>query len=204
MYGMRITKPDGSIWLSPDFTPVNLINRATIGSGVGTVYKTSIPVNRVCFFFVRMPSKTYVAFTQFNSGGYHAIRIDKSDGGGNITVYAFSNMVTSPGSHGIAFYNANGEMIYHGKMKPLDAKQISVSGIAFDVDLGYPCAITPSLTALNSVPNQGIGGHMIYESQSGAYGNRIYSISKNVAHTPGPVGIYTATSVLAINSSLYD
>lgn len=204
MYGMSIKKSDGSLWLSPDFTPVNLIDRAVISANTGTVFTSSIPVDRVCFFFVRLTAKSYISFTQFNNGGRHAIRIDRSDNQGEVIVYAFSNMVTPPGSHGIAFYNAHGEMVYHGKMRPLDAKQVGVSGIAFDVNLGYPCAIMPSLTALNSVPNPALGGFMIFESQAAAYGNGIYSFSRRVAQTPGPVGIYTASSVLVINASHYD
>lgn len=204
MYGMSIKKPDGSLWLSPDFTPVNLIDKGKISAKTGTVFNTSIPISRPCFFFVRLTSKSYIAFTQFNNGGKHAIKIEKSDNQGEVFVYAFSNMVTPPGSHGIAFYNANGEMVYHGKMKPLDAKLVSVSGITFDVNLGYPCAIMPSLTALNSVRNPSLGGFMIFESQAAAYGNGVYSLSRQVAQTSGPVGIYTASSVLVINSSHYD
>lgn len=204
MYGMQITKPDGSIWLSPDFTPVNLINRGDMGVYNGSIYQTSIPFDRVCFFFVRMGSRAYTAFSHINNGGYHALRIDRTDNPGWIRVYAFSDMVTSPGSHGIAFYNSDGQMTYHGKMKPLEAHQIPVSGITFDVYLGYTCAVTPFQTAINSVPNPQLGGHMIFESQSGASGSNIYSISKQVAQTPGPLGVYYSSSILAIDASKYD
>ena len=204
MYGMQITKPDGSIWLSPDFTPINLINRGDMGVYNGSVYTTSIPFDRVCFFFVRMGGRAYTAFSHINSSGYHALRIDRTDNPGWIKVYAFSDMVTDPGSHGIAFYNSAGKMVYHGKMKPLEARQIPISGITFDINLGYTCAVTPHQTAINSVPEPQFNGHRIYESQSGASGTSIYSISKQVAHTSGPLGIYYSSSILVIDASKYD
>lgn len=204
MYGMQLVKPDGSIWLSPDFTPVNLISRGDMGVYSGSVFTTPIPFDRVCFFFVRMGGRAYSAFTHINNGGYHALRLDKTDNPGWIKVYAFSDMVTPPGDYGIAFYNSAGDMVYHGKMLPLEAHQIPINGLSFDVNLGYTCAVSPQQTAINSVPTPQIGGHAIYESQSGASGTSIYSIAKQVAHTPGPLGVYYSPSILVIDAAKYD
>ncbi|EFC9800596.1 TPA: hypothetical protein HNC25_11875, partial [Escherichia coli] len=50
MFGMSITQSDGSLWMSPEFTPQNLINKGTMSTSKGSVFQTSIPSNKSCFF----------------------------------------------------------------------------------------------------------------------------------------------------------
>lgn len=205
MYGAQIKRPDGSLWLSPDFTPVNLINRGNIGLAVGSIFQTSIPVSKACFFFVRMGNKSFNAFDQINVNGYHALKLTHTyDNPGYIVVYAFANMVTNPGTHGIAFYNERGEMVYHGGMKPLEAYQVPVGGVTFDNDVGYLAATTPTQTAVFTVPNASVGGNDIFVAHGGAVGNRIYSTARQVARGPGTAGIQYSSSMLVINASKYD
>ncbi|MCN3320712.1 hypothetical protein MLU56_25090, partial [Escherichia coli] len=40
MYGLSITKPDGSLWISPGFTPQCLINKGTIPATEKAFFKT--------------------------------------------------------------------------------------------------------------------------------------------------------------------
>lgn len=205
MYGMQITRPDGSLWLSPDFTPINLITKGNLNPAVGSVFSTPIPFHKTCFFFVRMGNRSFNAFDQFNNGGYHALKLTHTfDNPGYIMVYAFSDMVTPPGEYNIAFYNASGEMTYHGGMKPLEVQQVPISGVTFDVELGYLAATTPIQTAAFTVPNPSLGGNNIYVAHAGASGSRIYSTSRQVALGPGHVGINFSNSILAINASKYD
>ncbi|HGY9029599.1 TPA: hypothetical protein ACNTVQ_004779, partial [Escherichia coli] len=35
MFGMSITQSDGSLWMSPEFTPQNLINKGTMSTSKG-------------------------------------------------------------------------------------------------------------------------------------------------------------------------
>ncbi|HGU2248914.1 TPA: hypothetical protein ACM7I4_004576, partial [Escherichia coli] len=53
MFGMSITQSDGSLWMSPEFTPQNLINKGTMSTSKGSVFQTSIPSNKSCFFFIK-------------------------------------------------------------------------------------------------------------------------------------------------------
>ncbi len=68
-------------------------------------------------------------YTHEQIDGYHALRLHvivRGTNPGVTTVYAFANMVTPPSEYGIAMYNPDGEMIYHGEMMLLDAKLIPV------------------------------------------------------------------------------
>lgn len=210
MYGMQITKPDGSLWLSPEFTPVNLINRGSMEVKLGAIFKTSIPSGNMCFFFVRFGARAFVAFDQIIIDGMHALKIDKVDVKGDspksIIVYAFSDMVTPPPKYGIAFYNKSGKMIYHGAMKPLEVKQVNTDtgNLVFDINLGHLAAVTPTMTAAFTVPNPSVGMNDIYVAHAGAVGNTIYSKGARVANNPGTIGISYSTTILAIDASKYD
>lgn len=204
MYGMSILKSDGSMWLSPDFTPQNLINKGTISGDAGSTLNTDIPVDKTCFFFVRGGKVAHVQFEQFNNGGKHALRVSAYDSHpGTITVYAFGDVVTPHSGYGIAMYNASGQMIYHGEMRPLDAEQVSV-GDNFEKDMGYQCAIMPCRTGLFSVPNPSLGGYNVYMSACIAVGSKIYSRSMQVGWNTGPMQNRFSTSVLVINTAKYD
>lgn len=39
MFGMSITQSDGGLWMSPEFTPQNLINKGTMSASKGSVLK---------------------------------------------------------------------------------------------------------------------------------------------------------------------
>ncbi|MFK3627135.1 hypothetical protein, partial [Escherichia coli] len=147
MYGLSIMKPDGSVWISPGFTPQCLINKGTIPATEKSFFKTSIPSGKSCFFFIRTEKKADVMYTHEQIDGYHALRLHvivRGTNPGVTTVYAFANMVTPPSEYGIAMYNPDGEMIYHGEMMLLDANVIPVD-IRFEKYLEYPCAIIPDI-----------------------------------------------------------
>ncbi|STC88966.1 outer membrane protein [Escherichia coli] len=75
MYGLSITKPDGSLWISPGFTPQCLINKGTIPATEKAFFKTSIPSGKSCFFFIRTEKKADVMYTHEQIDGYHALRL---------------------------------------------------------------------------------------------------------------------------------
>ncbi|EEW0217937.1 hypothetical protein ABGK14_005244, partial [Escherichia coli] len=175
MYGLSIMKPDGSVWISPAFTPQCLINKGAIPGTKKAFFKTSIPSGKSCFFFVRTANRSNVMYTHEHIDGYHALRLHTFNDGnpGTTTVYAFGNMVTPPSEYGIAMYNPDGEIIYHGEMMLLDAKLIPV-GIQFDINLGYPCAIMPALVGYYNWQRTPYD-RPIYTTSTGATGNKIYS-----------------------------
>lgn len=204
MYGMSITREDGSLWLSPDFTPQNLINIGNIPPSQGAYFQSSVPSYKSCFFFVKQDIVAHVRYSQIDVGGYHALRLDTfNTSPGNTRVYAFGDIVTPHSGYGIAMYNANGEMVYHGEMRPLEAYQVAVSD-HFNINLGYPCAIMPVQTGVYSVRDPQLGVFRVYLSACGASGTSIYAEDMQVASTPGPVVKSYSTTALVINTSKYD
>lgn len=49
MYGLSITKPDGSLWISPGFTPQCLINKGTIPATEKAFLKHQFHLIKVVF-----------------------------------------------------------------------------------------------------------------------------------------------------------
>lgn len=205
MYGMSITMPNGNTWLSPNFTPANLINKGTMGSSRGSIYRTTIPSNKSCFFFIKSQNKANMMFTHEQDGGVNILRLLQVNGNpGAITVYAFSDMVLPHSGYGIAFYNEAGQMTYHGEMKPLDAELVPIN-IDFDFarDMGYPCAVMPAIVGAKSRRRTDYD-RPVYVFMTGATGNQIYNgqwYSSNITwdltkrYTPG---------ALVINTTKYD
>lgn len=204
MYGLSIMRPDGSVWISPGFTPQCLINKGAISGTKKAFFKTSIPSGKSCFFFVRTENRSNVMYTHEHIDGYHALRLHTFNGGspGTTTVYAFGNMVTQPSEYGIAMYNPSGEMIYHGEMMLLDAKLIPVD-IKFEKDLGYPCAIMPALVGYYNWKRTPYD-RPIYTTSTGATGNKIYSCEHYSGGATWDIRKPYIDKVLVINSSIYD
>ncbi|ENI4211914.1 hypothetical protein ABXZ23_004573 [Escherichia coli] len=205
MYGLSIMKPDGSVWISPGFTPQCLINKGTIPATEKSFFKTSIPSGKSCFFFIRTEKKADVMYTHEQIDGYHALRLHvivRGTNPGVTTVYAFANMVTPPSEYGIAMYNPSGEMIYHGEMMLLDAKLIPVD-IKFEKDLGYPCAIMPALVGYYNWKRTPYD-RPIYTTSTGATGNKIYSCEHYSGGATWDIRKPYIDKVLVINSSIYD
>lgn len=51
MYGLSITKPDGSLWISPGFTPQCLINKGTIPATEKAFLKHQSRQEKVVFLY---------------------------------------------------------------------------------------------------------------------------------------------------------
>ncbi len=114
MFGMSITQSDGSLWMSPEFTPQNLINKGTMSTSKGSVFQTSIPSNKSCFFFIKSSNKANMMFIHEHSNGYNALRLHQVNGSpGTITVYAFSDMVLPHSGYGIGFAPIFPDTCYH-------------------------------------------------------------------------------------------
>ncbi|HAX1983271.1 TPA: hypothetical protein JW546_005086, partial [Escherichia coli] len=139
-----------------------------------------IPVHKSCLFFFKAESKAGIMFTYTEVNGYYAITIKQLSGNpGIITGYAFANMVLPPSEFGIAMYNPDGEMIYHGEMLLLDVDFVSVPSYEFSTDVGYPCAVMATFVgnAVNVIrePTQysPIGAGEILATTAVAYGNTV-------------------------------
>ncbi|HAX1981800.1 TPA: hypothetical protein JW546_003508 [Escherichia coli] len=203
MFGMSITQPDGSLWMSPEFTPQNLINKGTMGKTKNSVFKTSIPQNKSCFFFIKSSNKANLMFVHEYRDGMNALRLHQVGGNpGTITVYAFSDMVLPHSGYGIAMYNPAGEMVYHGEMMPLDAELVTVN-VQFSKDMGYPCAIMPAMVGVYNWRRTDYD-RPVYVTMTGATGNQIYNGEWYSSKVTWDVRKLYTNKVLVINTSKYD
>lgn len=205
MYGMSITMPNGNLWLSPNFTPANLINKGTMGNSKGSVFRTTIPSNKSCFFFIKSSGKANLMFTHEHDGGYNILKILQVSGSpGTITVYAFSDMVLPHSEYGIAFYNESGQMVYHGEMLPLDAELVSVPiERDYSRDMGYPCAVMPAIIGAKSYRRTDYD-RPVYVTMTGATGNQIYNGSWYSSNVSWDLSRRYTPGALVINTSKYD
>ncbi|HBQ4880513.1 TPA: hypothetical protein L7414_003487, partial [Escherichia coli] len=179
-YGCAITQPDGSLWMSPEFTPMSLIDKGAIPAKVGGFLQTRIPVNKSCLFFFKAEKKAGIMFTYSEVNGYYAITIKELSGSpGIITGYAFADMILPHSGYGIAMYNEYGEMVYHGEMMLLGVDFVPVTSHEFTKDVGYPCAVMATFVgnAVNVIrePTQysPIGAGEILATTAVAYGNTV-------------------------------
>jgi hypothetical protein len=65
-YGMQILQSDGTLWLSPEVTPMNLIDKGVMAGINGEVFQTRIPSGVPAIFFVRMQNELYASFSQID------------------------------------------------------------------------------------------------------------------------------------------
>ena len=203
MHGMSITQPDGSVWLSPEFTPACLINKGNLAASKGALYITSIPSGKSCFFFIKSTARANMMFLHEQSGGVHTLKLHQLSGNpGTITVYAFSDMVLPHSGYGIAMYNKNGEMIYHGEMMPLDAKLVNVD-VQFSINMGYPCAIMPAMVGVYNYRRTDYD-RPVYVTMTGATGNQIYNGEWYSSNVTWDVRKSYTRQVLVIDTSKYD
>ena len=155
-YGMEIVDNSGKIWLSPDVTPLNLVQKVTqvFTSGQTYAINTNVPAGNAFMFFAKVDRGAFGVLQQQVNGVWQiTVTAVGGEGGAsqNITAtfYIFSNYVTNVSRYTIAYYDASGVMRWHGDMRPLQVFQGSVgdtSGGA--VDLGVPCAVSPYFSSL--------------------------------------------------------
>ncbi len=145
-------------------------------------------------------------YTHEQIDGYHALRLHVIVRGTNhsvTTVYAFANMVTPPSEYGIAMYNPDGEMIYHGEMMLLDAKLIPVD-IKFEkrtLDIhAQSCLHWSGIYNWKRTPYD----RPIYTTSTGATGNKIYSCEHYSGGATWDIRKPYIDKVTVINTSVYD
>ncbi|MCW2479734.1 hypothetical protein [Candidatus Symbiopectobacterium sp. NZEC135] len=183
-WGAVITRDDGSLWLSPDFTPLNFIEKGIIVAN-GDAFVTSIPTSKNVIFFINQSADNYVACQQIEVDGYHALRVNSSYPGTlPIRVYCFANMALQPkANYGLYFYNASGELTYSLDMLPLDMRTVAVDISAAGVkqDMGRPVAVIPTASGRVMLPNSSVGGFDVWDLHLGATGNYVINRPRLIA-----------------------
>lgn len=221
-FGGEILRSDGSYWLTPDQTPLNLVSRQDqyLAYNTGIVYyNTGVSSSRPCCVFMRVLSSTPSGSnSQRNTAGYLIQRngtwqyqLNGIQGNLNVRWYVFSNYVAITQPYDIAYYNAAGVQTWNGSSRPLQVfrrnvtKAQALSGGTL-IDEGQPLAVTPMFSGdqveglLPGVPEIYLNGTYCYKAQ----GNQIMSDLVDVVEsTAGPANFYIGT-FFYIRTTLYD
>ncbi|MEQ6281122.1 hypothetical protein [Kluyvera huaxiensis] len=206
-FGLKIFRDDGSLWISPDVTPLNYIGKVNFSSA-GT-FTTTIPSNKNLMIFLRnTTAASATRVTTSNSGAFWVITIAQTNSGG--VLYLFSNMVLNTSGWGVAVYNSVGEMVWNTDMLPLQMFMVnnpygvSQSG-NFSVETGVQVAVTPGvcstyIAVIDAPRNIFLWGVI----SAGAFGTRIYGVRTSGVQVEGQKQVWKyKESFLCIDISKY-
>ncbi len=181
-FGMEIRQADGTLWMSPDVTPLNLIKKIsqTFTASypfTATTIATGVPSGNACMVFCKSTSGGGVAYTMDISGGYWVITVrgcstENGGSGGSvpITFYVFANMVTTPSRYSLAYYDADGVMRWHAEMRPLEVFAQTPGGVPprGKIEIGFNVAVCSVYSGTQMVLYQG-GTPPLYTWMNFAY-----------------------------------
>jgi hypothetical protein len=218
-FGGQILRSNGTYWLSPDYTPLNMVKRTDVSyTATGNVqyYDTGVATSRPCIVFLKINTNGDGA----NCGGYLIQRngtwqyqINGTPTAISVRWYVFSNYVSTPQAYDIAYYNASSVATWNGSSRPLQvfqataSKTIATSGGTV-VNVGESCAVTPHYSgdAVNlyipGTPEYYLIGEYLYK----ANGNIIsVDLNDNIESSTGAeyTGFYVG-SCFYIKTKLYD
>lgn len=167
-YGMKIFKDDGSLFISPDVTPLNYIGKIKYRNTSQTyTIPTIVPSDKSIRYFINTTSGSRggAIVKAFQSGGFWHLEFSRGYGEGY--VYIFSNMVTKSSGYGIATYNSNGEMMWNTDMIPLQMFQTSnpstiTENTELRVPVGVNVAVSPGLCSTYLMVIDPYAGIVIY------------------------------------------
>jgi hypothetical protein len=206
-YGLEIFREDGSLWISPDVTPLNYIGKMTF-TGTGGI-TTSVPSGRNLLVFIRNNAASAATrITTSNAGSTWVINITQTNSTG--TLYLFSNMVTTTSGYGVAVYNASGQMVWNTDMLPLQVFNVSNPyGVSqtgnYTIETGVQLAVAPGvcstyIAVLNAPQNIYLWGAI----NAGAYGSQIYGVRTSGVQVEGQRQVWKyKESFLCIDISKY-
>ncbi|HGM7290832.1 hypothetical protein [Serratia ureilytica] len=205
-YGINLLNESGDVWLSPEYTPINLIDKSVIKTVRGNEYVSSIPNNKAHLFFISLSSNVVVVFEESLKNGVWCLSIKSSSGISECTIYAFSNMAKRNANYGLCFFSEDGEVTYSADMLPLEINKesIPITGMV-SKDIGEPVAVMPCISGMISDFNTEIGGYNIYLHTIGAYGNILTNNRVQVAGgASGPISNHYQNDFFYIKTTIYN
>lgn len=220
MYGAMIRRDDGSMWLSPDVTPLNMVQRfdwnVTVGAQ-GWVWQTDVPDYEPFMCFSRDLNNTGISWaaTAFKQNGRWAVRLivvknytqNKGNNATTLRFYVFSSYVPPGPNYSIFYFNAQGKMVWRGDMRPLQVEQRDMPSGAGIVDIGEAVAVCASLCGF-SLESISPGVPSIYIYMTWAYiarGNTVErTIVDDLQTTQDIGGGYDVRSFFYIRTRVYD
>jgi len=155
VFGGKIIAPDGTVWLAPDVTPMNLVTRVDINfntlTAAGNWVSTGVPGTLPIMYFSRcLNADVGVGVVAENVNGQWrlSVRAARNYNGTNQNVtfrfYIFSNFVPdNQTTHGIKFFDAAGRLTWTCDMIPLQMFKTSIDSSIPRVDVGFLVATIP-------------------------------------------------------------
>ncbi|MCB5312089.1 hypothetical protein [Yersinia intermedia] len=206
-YGFAVRNSAGRLWMSPDVTPMNFIEKLTFTAtgGIVNTMVTSVPRDVPITFFVKYSSKYSFDVEEVNGAStrtyllraFHSATV-------TVTMYVFATMVPRLSKYGLNIYNKMGALVYSAQMRPLEINQYTVTGNlhAYDIDMGEPIAVMPMYTSFFYTLNSPT--YLLHMMWSGATGNRAYSDQARLANSGGPIVQFIQDGFFYIKTSKYD
>lgn len=207
-YGLEIYRSDGSLWVSPEVTPLNYMGKIRFGVGNSTV-TTNVPITKSMTYFVRHDKEHGLGiFTMVKGSTNYNIKITNARYAGYI--YVFANHVLNEHGYGIAVYNQSGQMTWNSEMRPLQIIPVNNpygvdqrGDITISVD--FNAAISPGVVSTWLAPlNPAAGIFLIGSLLAGAAGKKLCISRFDGEQIQGQRPPYRyKPQLLCINTDLY-
>lgn len=176
-YGIKIFRDDGSLFISPEVTPMNFITRYRFTGP--TTFHTDIPATANVISFIRNDNVNGAAYVIPKAvNGKWDLALNGNNNGGY--VYVFANIVPITSGVGLAVYNAAGEMTWNTDCLPLELNFVnnpwngsgSGAGANYDVNVGLPAAVVSGMSSTFLIPlDPGTTLYIYGTLTARAYGN---------------------------------
>ncbi|MFP9227622.1 hypothetical protein [Pectobacterium cacticida] len=210
MWGGKIINDDGTIWLSPDYIPINLWERGEliINLPFPNTFVSTVPINKTAVFFISQAGEGAVDARQVNVNGFHALRIMRATEHVNsIKIYCFANMAREPHDGGIRFYDNGGNITYSSEMIPLELHSHIVDRPqgTTTIDVGIRAAVLPNFSGTVSTFDSGLGVFRIFSIHAAAVGTSIATrLILLTGSASGPVAYTYTNQIYFIYVDKYD
>lgn len=193
-YGLKIYRDDGSLFMSPDVTPMNYIGKYRYTAN-GTI-QLDVPDTASLMPFIRndnVNGATHITWS--TSGGKWRISVNTTGAG---WIYVFANIVTVEHGTGMAVYDADGKMTWNTDCLPLEIMTVpnpwdgtSMTSAVYDVNVGVPVAVMPGICSnyliiLDPARPLYIYGSMVARAYGNTVGAIVWAGEQTSARPPSP------------------
>lgn len=202
MYGSKIYRSDGKVWMSPSLSPIVFQRKQVVSLSGGTEFNTKISPDRSPIIFVAYSKAVSLIANRIVRNNQVIYSFGGQGSDSSATIYVFSKGIAKKETWGMSFFNAQGEEIYNTANIPLsftflnNTEWNSSGGHVFD----YPPAIIPTYANVFAVPVPSGAMTMVYGYA--AYGNTVSSIFVNQLN--GGHSFSVNGRVPVINRNLYN
>lgn len=205
-YITKITRPDGSLWMSPDVTPMNMIDRYEQTFGTGTVIITRVPVGTPCVYFLRRTQAAQVGIKIIDRPRPSQNRFVEllCQSTNNIlfsgVLYVFAPMVIDVPRWRFVINNRNGDIVYSAHMRPLEIHEANrPAGNYNPIPIGEPVAALPMPIEWHT---NNANARLSYVPIG--YGNNLNIDICDIEYTPIDEHELYKTKVMYIKTRIYD